>query len=61
VFESDLGAVRARVAADHGDNLPGLRLRIHQAQESCDIGDQGLEGYVDLVFNESVDTRLPVQ
>ena len=62
VFETDCSepdAVRARVAADHGDNLPGLRLRIHKARESCGIGAYGSEDYVDMAFDESVDTRVP--
>ena len=61
VFETDCmepGGVRARLAADHGDNLPGLRLRIHKARKSCGIGAQGSEGYVAVALDESVDTRV---
>jgi hypothetical protein len=62
VFESDCSepdAVRARVTAGRGDNLPGLRLRIHKAQESCRIGARGSEGYADMLFDESVEIRVP--
>src|SRR5207249_12204793 len=60
VFEDDgiaSDVVRARVSADKGDHLPGLRLRIHNARESCVIGPQGSEGSFDMAFDESVDTR----
>jgi hypothetical protein len=67
VFEADCiepNAVCARVtahpvAADHADNMPGLRLRIHNARESRAIGAHGSAEYVDIAFNESVDTRVP--
>jgi len=64
VFETDgvePHAVRARVAAQHGDNLPGLRLRMHTARESEEFGARGSEEYVDLAFDESVDTRVPCE
>ena len=64
VFETDgvePHAVRARVAAHHGDNLPGLRLRMHTARESEEFGARGSEDYVDLAFDESVDTRVPCE
>jgi hypothetical protein len=57
VFETDCmgpDAVRARVSADKGDHLPGFRLRVHKARESCGIGPQGSAGYVDMAFDESV-------
>ena len=53
------GAVRAKVTVDHGDNLPGLRLRIHKARESSGIGAHGSEDYVDMAIDESVGTRVP--
>ncbi len=61
-FETDCAesdAVRVRVAANRGDNLPGLRLRIHKERESCGIGAQGSERYVDMAFDESVNARDP--
>jgi len=61
VFENDgiaSDVVRARVSADKGDHLPGLRLRIHNARESCVIGPQGSEGSFDMAFDKSVDTRV---
>ena len=61
VFEMDSiepDAVRARVSADEGDRLPGLRLRIHNARESRGIGAHGLEKYVDVAFDEGVETPV---
>jgi hypothetical protein len=58
VFETDParpGAGRARVAAASGGDLPGLRLRVHQAGS----GVPGPEGYVDTAFDEGVDTLVP--
>jgi peptidoglycan/xylan/chitin deacetylase (PgdA/CDA1 family) len=62
VFEMDCieaDAVRAKLPADHGDHLPGLRLRIHKARESPGIGAQGSDDYVDTTFDESIDTTVP--
>jgi hypothetical protein len=50
--------VRAIGATERSDNLPGLQLRIHNAQESRAIGAQGSEGYVDMAFDQGVDTRV---
>jgi hypothetical protein len=64
VFETDfmeLGAMRASVAADHDDHLPGLRLRIHKARESFEMSARGPEDYVDMAFDKSVDTRVPCE
>ena len=61
VFERDgiePDGVRARVSADDGGHLPGLRLRIHNARESCQSGAQASERYIDMAFDESVDTRV---
>jgi hypothetical protein len=62
VFETDCvepDAVRARVSAAKSDRLPGLRLRIHNAPASRGIGAQGSAGYVDMAFDECVETRFP--
>ena len=59
VFDTDFteqGGVCAKVTSDHPDNLPRLRLRIHNARESGQIGAHGSEGYVDIPFDQSVDT-----
>jgi hypothetical protein len=61
-FETDSilpGAVRAKVAVDHGDNLPGLRLRIHEARERSEIGAHRSENYADMAVNESIDVTVP--
>ena len=56
LFEA--GRMRAKVAAGHDDGLPGLRLRIHKGRESQETSAQGPEDYVDLAFDEGVDSRV---
>jgi hypothetical protein len=49
-FETDCarpGEVRVRVAANHGNALPGLRLRIYKARELGAIGAHASQDYVD--------------
>jgi hypothetical protein len=61
VFETDpieSDAVHARVPAHIGDDLPGLRLRIYKPRELHRIDTYGSEEYVDMAFNESIDTRI---
>jgi hypothetical protein len=62
IFETDPKAtaeVRARIASDSSDDLPGLRFRIHKARTSFATGACGLGEYADLVFNQSVNTCGP--
>ena len=62
VFETDSvesNAVCAKVTAHHGDSVPGLRLRIYNARESCEIGAHCSEEYVEVAFDESVDNQVP--
>jgi hypothetical protein len=62
VFESngnEPAGVRARVAADRRDALPGLRLRIHKARESGRVAAYASEDYVDFAFDKSADTSVP--
>lgn len=62
VFETDCAepnAVRCRVSADNSDQLPSLRLRIHNARDSCGSGAEGSERYVDMLVDDSVDARVP--
>ena len=62
VFDTDCGepgAVRAKVAPDHVDNLPRLRLRIHKARKSCGTGAHGSDDYFDVAFNESGNIQVP--
>jgi hypothetical protein len=62
VFETDClqpEGVRARVLVKYGCDLPGLRLRIHRAQESGKIDTRLSGDYVDMAFHKSVDTRVP--
>jgi hypothetical protein len=49
-FETDCarpGEVRVRVAANDGNALPGLRLRIYRARELSGIGARASQDYVD--------------
>jgi hypothetical protein len=62
VFETDCGeqeGVHARVAGNHGDNLPSLRLRVHKTRASGKFDAQGSQRFVDTAFDESVDARVP--
>jgi hypothetical protein len=64
VFETDSSrpdAVRGTVEADHDDNLPSLRLRIHRARESGRIDSHASEDYVDIAFHTTIDTLDPYQ
>ena len=56
VFETDRGepGALARVLAEHCDNVPGLRLRVHEGRDSRN-GAQASEGYVDAAFEKSID------
>ncbi len=61
VFETDSrepGAIRVQIAADHDDNLPGLRLRVHKGRESGAITTQVSESYIDRAFDESVEVSV---
>ena len=62
VFETDSlegGTARAKLPADRGDNLPGLRLRIHKARKLDPIGIHHSEEYFDMVADDRVDTSVP--
>jgi hypothetical protein len=51
-------AVCARVVADQGDRLPGLRLRVHKPRESFDSCTRPWEDQVDMAIRKSADTRF---
>ena len=54
-FEIELiepGSVRVKVAAEHSDNLPGLRLRVHKT------GGFGSQDYVDMPVGARVEATL---
>lgn len=60
-FETDSmepGAVRAMVAVERGNDLPGLRLRTHKARKLGPIGTLGSEDYVDMAVNKSIETTI---
>jgi hypothetical protein len=60
-FETDSiepGTVRAKVAVERGDSLPGLRLRIHKAQKPGGIGAHCSKDYVDIAVDEASNTRV---
>lgn len=57
-FEADSaerGGVRAKVAVERGDDLPGLRLRIRKARKPSGSGAYRSEDYVDIAVDERVD------
>jgi hypothetical protein len=61
-FESDPtrpGHVRARVAADQVDGLPGLRLRIHNARKPGSGGAYRSGDHVDMAIDESIEASVP--
>ena len=61
VFESDCvetGGVRAKVAPDHCEDLPALRLRIHKVRKPSEIGPSASEDYFDMAFQESIDSQV---
>jgi hypothetical protein len=51
--------VRAGVAVDEGDNLPGLRMRNHKARNLESIGARRSEDYVDIGVGERIETSVP--
>ena len=58
VFESEQiapGGVRARVAGYFGENIPGLRLRTHQADSAARTMAQPRSSYSDIRVDESID------
>lgn len=50
--------VRAKVPADHGEALPGLRLRIHKTQQTHQAGPRHSETFVDMPLDEEVDAGV---
>jgi peptidoglycan/xylan/chitin deacetylase (PgdA/CDA1 family) len=63
-FEADYsesGAVRANVVVNDVEELPGLRLRIHNAGECDGTGSRSSEGYLDMTIDENVETRVPLR
>jgi hypothetical protein len=61
VFETDStqpGGMSVAAVSDHEDNLPQLRLRIHNGRESCRTGARRSEGYVDGACYKTVNTRV---
>jgi peptidoglycan/xylan/chitin deacetylase (PgdA/CDA1 family) len=52
-------AVRAKVAVERGDDLPGLRLRIHKARKSAPMGAHRSEEYVDIAVDETAGASAP--
>lgn len=58
VFESEQiapGGVRAQVAGYFGENVPGLRLRTHQADSAAKTVAQSRSSYSDIRVDESID------
>jgi hypothetical protein len=61
-FETDSigpGPVRAKVTVEPGDDLPGLRFRIHKPWKRSGIGAHCSENYVDMTVDENMETSVP--
>jgi peptidoglycan/xylan/chitin deacetylase (PgdA/CDA1 family) len=61
VFEMDSTepcGISATAMSDHEDNRPQLRLRIHNALESCQTGARRSEDYVDMPCYKTMDTHV---
>ena len=61
IFESgcgERGAVRAKVMSHEDNNLPGLRLRTHEARSSKDVRGHRSSGHVDVAVDETVETSV---
>jgi hypothetical protein len=56
---AERGGVRAKVAIERGDDLPGLRLRIHKARKPSGTGAHRSKDYADIAVDESVDNSVP--
>jgi peptidoglycan/xylan/chitin deacetylase (PgdA/CDA1 family) len=50
---ADPESVRAKVAADRDQRLPGLRMRIHRAREANEMGAPGSPDYIDTAVDEN--------
>jgi len=62
VFEADSmerSTPRLRRKSDPQENLPGLRLRHHRGSASCGFSEQGVDGFVDILVEESVAATVP--
>ena len=60
-FETDgveRDSVHAKMSAVQDDNLPSLRLRIHNARESCEIGAHKSDEYIDMALNRKIGDRV---
>ncbi len=61
-FEADSaerGGVRAKVAFERGDDLPGLHLRVRKARKPSGTAAHRSEDYVDIAVDENVDNSVP--
>jgi hypothetical protein len=61
VDNTEQGTVRAKVTVDRGKELPGLRLRIHEARKLSAIGVPSSSDFADLCVDESVETGFTVE
>jgi hypothetical protein len=55
---TDPGAIRAKAAMELGDNLPGLRLRVHKARRSDSISGSRSADFVDVTVGEGIEARV---
>ena len=55
---TEMGGFRAKLAGNYRDNLPGLRLRLHNSPTSNFAATRRMTDYVDTILNESPDMTL---
>jgi hypothetical protein len=58
---SEAGSVSAKHASEDEENLPRLRMRVHEARKSIRDHHSGSESYVDIPFERGVDVLSAVR
>jgi hypothetical protein len=56
--ETDGSQLAVRVTGEHAANLPGLRLRIHEARRQTDTDPQGGAKYIDRYFDQELPAEV---
>jgi peptidoglycan/xylan/chitin deacetylase (PgdA/CDA1 family) len=54
-------AVRVKVAYEEGNNLPGLRLRVHQEGQPSSFGTHRAKYFVDMTVEDGIETSVPFE
>ena len=66
IFETirlEPGALNVKVSVDSGDDLPGLRLRVHKRRRPCTfvpVGTKDSDSYIDIAMNDSIEKCVPI-